>query len=572
MEKQLLTLEKLQDRILSLEEERLALSNALDIALKINDIQPDAAAETTVESILSVCYERTGRLIGLKEGGFYLFREEDAVFYQAYASSPAAKERIEHELQLLIDDGTIAWVIQTERPVTVRLSSGEDAFLHALAAPGRTMGAFIGILREPKEEILDISYALFSIYFSQVAGVLQNRELLRMARIENRHLTSTVDVLRETEEKLVSLNRTLEEMVEERTRELEKTNRLLKEEIAERKRKEEALLESEELSASLLNHSPHPILVVNPDTSVKYVNFALEQITGYSLVEVINRKAPYPWWGEEKLSTVSEYYRMVQSGETAKKEYCFRKKNGSPLWVEVSMTSVSGSAGAKYAVANWVDITDRKVAERARENAERLLTETNAKLQDTVGGIVISMAKVVETRDPYTAGHQERVARLAVAIAAEMGLSEEQIQGVGVAAVLHDLGKIDIPAEILSKPSRLKEKEYSLIQDHCVAGYEILKNVDFPWPVAQAVLQHHERMDGSGYPNSLSGDDILLEARILAVSDVVEAMSSHRPYRPSLGLEQGLAEVAMYRGSRFDERVVDACMAIFARGESPWTE
>ena len=177
-----------------------------------------------------------------------------------------------------------------------------------------------------------------------------------------------------------------------------------------------------------------------------------------------------------------------------------------------------------------------------------------------------------ETRDPYTAGHQERVALLAVAIAGEMGLPEDRIQGVGVAAVLHDLGKIDIPAEILSKPTLLKEKEYSLIQDHSFAGYEILKNVDFPWPVAQAVLQHHERLDGSGYPYGISGDEILLEARILAVSDVVEAMSSHRPYRPSLGLEEGLKEIALYRGTGFDERVVDACLALFARGESPWDE
>ncbi|MDD3516303.1 MAG: HD-GYP domain-containing protein, partial [Synergistaceae bacterium] len=178
--------------------------------------------------------------------------------------------------------------------------------------------------------------------------------------------------------------------------------------------------------------------------------------------------------------------------------------------------------------------------------------------------------KVVETRDPYTAGHQERVARLAIAIAREMGLPEEQIRGVGVAAVLHDLGKIDVPAEILSKPSRLKDKEYSLIQDHCIAGYEILKNVDFPWPVAKAVLQHHERMDGSGYPYGTGGDDILMESRILAVADVVEAMSSHRPYRPSLGLEQGLGEITRFRGKGFDENVTDACLAIFARGESPW--
>ncbi len=570
MEKQFLTLEKLQNRIISLEEERIAVTNALDIALKINDIQPDAAAETTVESILALCYERTGKLIGLRGGAFYLFREEDAGFQLAYASSPESKKKIEKELPALIDDGTLAWVVQTERAVTAKLSTGEDAFLHALATPGRTMGAFIGILRDRKEDILDICYALLSIYFSQVAGVLQNRELFRVAKTENRSLSSAVNVLRETEEKLVSLNRTLEEMVRERTRELEKINERLLEEIAERKRKEEALLESEELSASLLNHSPNPILVVNPDTSVKYINFSLEQITGYSLVEVINRKAPYPWWSEDDLHFMSEYYKQVTASGTSKREHLFRKKNGDPLWVEVSMTTILGENGPKYSIANWVDITERKMAESAREHAEQLLTETNVKLRDTVDGIVVSMAKVVETRDPYTAGHQERVARLAIAIAREMELPEEQVRGVGVAAVLHDLGKIDVPAEILSKPSRLKDKEYSLIQDHCNAGYQILKNVDFPWPVAQAVLQHHERMDGSGYPSGISGDDILLESRILAVADVVEAMSSHRPYRPSLGLEQGLGEITRFRGKGFDETVVDACLAIFARGESPW--
>ncbi len=566
------SLEKLQDRLCLLEEERFALANALDIALKINDIQGDSAVETTVESILSLCYERTGKLIKLRGGAFYTFCEEDAVFHPAFIDSSATREEVEKELPLLINDGTIAWVIQTERPVAMRLSTGREAFLHVLATPGRTMGVFVGLLEEPKEDILDISYALLSIYFSQVAGVLQNRELLRMARKENRNLSSTVNVLRETEEKLVSLNRTLEEAVEERTRELEKMNKRLLEEIAEKRRKEDALLESEELSASLLNHSPNPILVVNPDTSIKYANFALEQITGYSLVEVINKKAPYPWWREEESSKISEYYRRVQTVGTAKKEYAFRRKDGTPLCVEVSMTSIPGEKGPKYCIANWVDITDRKMAEVAREHAEHLLVESNEKLRDTVNGIVVSMAKVVETRDPYTAGHQERVAQLAVAIAREMKLPEERIRGVAVAAVLHDLGKIDVPAEILSKPSRLKEKEYSLIQDHCLAGYEILKNVDFPWPVAQVVLQHHECMDGSGYPCGLSGEQILLESRILAVADVVEAMSSHRPYRPSLGLERGLEEIAFHKGSRFDVTVAEACLNLFARGESPWAD
>ncbi len=570
MEKPSLTLEKLQDRIISMEEERWAVANALDVALKINDIRPDAAADDSVESILSHCYNRTAKLIDLRGGAFYIFCGDDVEFKLTYADKPESAVLIEKELPALIDDGTIAWVVQTERAITVRLSSGEDAFLHALATPGRTMGVFFGILGDKKENILDISYAILSIYFSQVGGVLQNRELFRMIRNENKNLSSAVSVLRQTEERLVSVNKTLEEIVGERTMELEKINEQLMAEIAERKRKEEALLESEELSASLLNHSPNPILVVNPDTSVKYMNFSLEQLTGYSLVEAINRRAPYPWWRKEDLHLMSDYYSMMESKEPSKREHLFRKKNGELLWVEVSMITIFGEKGPKYAIANWVDITNRKLAESARERAEKLLTETNAKLRETVDGIVVSMAKVVETRDPYTAGHQERVAKLAIAIARRMGLPEDIVRGVGVAAVLHDLGKIDVPAEILSKPSRLKDKEYSLIQDHCIAGFEILKNVDFSWPVARAVLQHHERLDGSGYPYGLSGDEIMLEARILAVADVVEAMSSHRPYRAGLGLQEALGEVTRLRGRGFDEKVVDACLAVFDGDSPPW--
>ncbi|MGI6253644.1 MAG: HD-GYP domain-containing protein [Aminivibrio sp.] len=570
MERQHLTLEKLQDKIVSLEEERWAVTNALDMALKINDISPDAAAEDSVESMLALCYSRTAKLIDLKGGAFFLFSGEEVIFELSYADSPESEVRIERELPDLIDDGTIAWVVQTERPVTARLSQGDDAFLHALATPGRTMGVFFGILGDKKENIPDLSYAILSIYFSQVAGVLQNRELFSVIRRENVSLSSTVDVLRESEEKLVSVNKTLEEMVGERTMELEKINERLMAEIAERKRKEEALLESEELSASLLNHSPNPILVLNPDTSVKYMNFSLEQLTGYSLVEVINRRAPYPWWREDDLHLTSDYYEMMESKNPSKREHLFKKKNGELLWVEVSMTTIFGDTGPKYAISNWVDITDRKLAESARERAEMLLTETNMKLRDTMDGIVVSMAKVVETRDPYTAGHQERVAKLAIAIARRMRLPEDRVRGVGVAAVLHDLGKIDVPAEILSKPSRLKDKEYSLIQDHCIAGYEILKNVDFSWPVAKAVLQHHERLDGSGYPYGIRGDEIMLEARILAVADVVEAMSSHRPYRAGLGLEQALDEVVRLRGTGFDREVVDACLAVFGEERSPW--
>jgi len=179
------------------------------------------------------------------------------------------------------------------------------------------------------------------------------------------------------------------------------------------------------------------------------------------------------------------------------------------------------------------------------------------------------VAATVEARDPYTAGHQRRVADLAAAIAQEMGLPEEQIHGIHLAASIHDLGKIHTPAEILSKPGKLTPLEFAIIKEHAQAGHDILKGVTFPWPIAQIVLQHHERLDGSGYPQGLTGGQILPEARILAVADVVEAMSSHRPYRPGLGIEAALEEIERHRGVLYDPIVVDACLALFrARGFS----
>jgi len=184
-------------------------------------------------------------------------------------------------------------------------------------------------------------------------------------------------------------------------------------------------------------------------------------------------------------------------------------------------------------------------------------------LRDSLEETVRAIALTVEMRDPYTAGHQRRVADLATAIATQLGLPAEQVHGIHLAGVVHDLGKINIPAEILSKPGKITDLEFSLIKIHPQAGYDILKDINFPWPIAQMVLQHHERLDGSGYPQGLKGDAILLEARILSVADVVEAMSSHRPYRPGLGIEVALTEITKQRGSHFDPVVVDACLVLF---------
>jgi len=224
------------------------------------------------------------------------------------------------------------------------------------------------------------------------------------------------------------------------------------------------------------------------------------------------------------------------------------------------------SAFAHQMAAAWRKAQLMKDLERSlaeQKQAEEELQHTLAKLREALGGIIQTVALMVETRDPYTAGHQRRVADLARAIANEMDLPQEQIDGIRMAGLIHDLGKINVPAEILSKPTRLTEFERGMIQTHPQVGYDILKTIDFPWPVAQIVLQHHERMDGSGYPQGLSGEEIMLEARVLAVADVVEAMASFRPYRPAHGIDKALEEISQNRGALYDAEAVDACLKLF---------
>ncbi|MBN2141227.1 MAG: HD domain-containing protein [Desulfovibrionaceae bacterium] len=202
------------------------------------------------------------------------------------------------------------------------------------------------------------------------------------------------------------------------------------------------------------------------------------------------------------------------------------------------------------------DISEEKRGKEALKNSLNMLRQT---LHETVA----ALAAMGEKRDPYTAGHQARVSLLACAIAEEMGLEPDRLEGLGVAGSLHDIGKIYVPAEILSKPSALTNIERSLVKSHPEVGYEILKTVSFPWPVARIVRQHHERLNGSGYPDGLLGDQILLEARILAVADVVEAMSSHRPYRAALGIDKALDEINAKRGVLYEPEAVDICLDLF---------
>jgi putative nucleotidyltransferase with HDIG domain len=211
--------------------------------------------------------------------------------------------------------------------------------------------------------------------------------------------------------------------------------------------------------------------------------------------------------------------------------------------------------------ARLFEQAQQEIAERVQ--AEKDLKRSLEKLQKALEGTIHALAATTEMRDPYTAGHQRRVAELAGAIAEEMGLPKDKIEGIRMAGLIHDVGKISVPAEILSKPSKLNEMEMDLIKAHSQIGYDILKEIDFPWAVAKIVLQHHERMDGSGYPQGLKGDEILLEARILAVADVVEAMASHRPYRPALGIDAALSEIEKNRGRLYDPEIVAACLRLF---------
>jgi HD-GYP domain-containing protein (c-di-GMP phosphodiesterase class II) len=216
-------------------------------------------------------------------------------------------------------------------------------------------------------------------------------------------------------------------------------------------------------------------------------------------------------------------------------------------------------------IADNINRMSSTILNREKEliDLQRYLSNIVEQLRNALGETVRAIASIVETRDPYTAGHQRHVSELALAIATEMNLSNDQIEGLRISAVLHDIGKISIPAEILSKPGKLADIEFSLIKTHPQAGYDILNGIEFPWPVARTVMEHHERINGSGYPQNLKGDHIIIEARILAVADVVDAMASYRPYRAAMGINAALEEIENNKGILYDKDVADVCLKLF---------
>ena len=305
--------------------------------------------------------------------------------------------------------------------------------------------------------------------------------------------------------------------------------------ITERKRVEKEL----RLKERMLDGASDSIFLHDLDGHFIYMNEAAYKSRGYEKEELLAKDIfalPTPEYAATREKRLSE---LLEKGELIFESAHFRK-DGSIMPVEIQ--------------ARVFDLDDRQlILSAARDITERKQAETQVrqgldKLHQALQGTVMALANTVEIKDPYTAGHQRRVAQLSCAMARELGWPPDRVEGMQVLCFLHDMGKIAVPAEILNKPGKISPTEFSLIKVHPQVGYDILKDIAFPWPVAQGVLQHHERLDGSGYPSGLTAGEITPEAKILAVADVVEAMASHRPYRPALGIDQALEEITRNQG------------------------
>lgn len=329
--------------------------------------------------------------------------------------------------------------------------------------------------------------------------------------------------------------------------------------MTERRFMEEQLRKSEENYRSIFENSIEGIFQTTPEGLFLSANPSLAKMFGYDspeeLMTNITDLAKQGYADPEE--RVRYKHTMEEQGFVKSFETLHYKKDGGTFWASINARSVYDERGKLHHYEGTLeDIT-------ARKHAEDALKESLERLKNAIGGIVDTVSAAVEVRDPYTSGHQRRVSGIAVAIASQMGLPGSQIEGIRIAGVIHDLGKISIPAEILSTPRKLTEVEFSLVKTHPQTGHDILKDIEFPWPIARIILQHHERLDGSGYPQGLRDGKILLEAKILAVADVVEAIASHRPYRPALGIETALEEIEKNKGVLYDADTVDECLKLF---------
>lgn len=315
---------------------------------------------------------------------------------------------------------------------------------------------------------------------------------------------------------------------------------------------EEELLSSEQEKSLLLNTLIEPIIYLDLDLQIVWANQTAVNSLGLSSGQSMQNHFEEIWSGihvpDPPADAVMDL-AIPQEREIISQD--------GRVWF-LRLYPVRDPQGKiKGLLVALLDITTRKLA-------EEMLQSSLDSVQKAFQGVVQAMAMAMEMKDLYTSGHQQRVSQLACALAEELALSEDRIEGLRVAGLLHDLGKIAVASEILSKPGKINEYEFAIIKAHPRLGYDILKTIEFPWPVAEIVLQHHERLDGSGYPTGLRGEEILLEAKILGVADVVEAMSSHRPYRPAIGIAQALEEISQKKGLLYEPVVVDSCVRLFS--------
>ena len=302
------------------------------------------------------------------------------------------------------------------------------------------------------------------------------------------------------------------------------------------------------------------IIMLDSSLRIIMVSPSVEQVHGYRPEELIGKNfAEKNFLVPRDLERAIVNVESVLSGERIKSTfYEFITKEGNTEISDVSMMPLYKNNEVIGAILVAKAVTDSNSIQDDSQYAMN-------KLRKALGGVIQAMAYTVESRDPYTAGHQRQVSNLARAIATEMGISRDRTDGIRIVGSIHDIGKISIPAEILSRPGVVSEIEFNLIQEHPRVGYEILKTIDFPWPVAEIVLQHHERINGSGYPQGLRGEDILMESKIIAVADVVEAISAHRPHRASLGINHALKEISDNRGILYEPQVVDCCISLIKK-------
>jgi PAS domain S-box-containing protein len=327
--------------------------------------------------------------------------------------------------------------------------------------------------------------------------------------------------------------------------------------ITERKQIEYELRASESNFRHSLDDSPLGIRISTVEGETIYANRAVLDIYGYDSIEELKKTPLKKRYTPESYAEFQLRKEKRVRGEFGPSEYeiSIVRKNGEIRHLYVLRKEIFWN-GKKQSQVVYQDITERR-------HAEAKLTETLESLRKSIKTTIQVLGTVSETRDPYTAGHQKKVADLARAIATEMELPHDKIEGIRMAGAIHDIGKISIPSEILCKPIILSDLEFSIIKAHTQYSYEIIKDVESPWPLADIVYQHHERINGSGYPQGLKGENILMEARILAVADVVEAMISYRPYRPALGVDIALAEIEQNAGTLYDRKVASACLKLF---------